>query len=560
MQNSTVASDSTGAMLLVSMIRATANSIEINRDTINALNVFPVPDGDTGTNMMLTLRSVVDDIGDDASGTIGEVANRMARAALLGARGNSGLILAQFFKGLSESLGTTDGEPLLRGSSFAKSLRIAATNSYKAVPNPVEGTMLTVYRECAEVAEASAAKNGSFENVLSAVAASSLETVRRTPQLLPVLAEAEVVDSGGFGFAVMLDGALRALHGEEPEARVGEVPMPGGTKFSGSVKADFVDASEEIDWGYCTVFAIQAEDLDLDKIRAHMDQLGRSPIVAGTEVIAKVHVHMEDPGLALSAGLGYGQISNIEIANMDEQTAGWASARRGDATSPPVATLAAPEIAVVAVAAGDGLTNLIISTGLGATSVVEGGDTMNPSVADLLAAVNAAPSNKVILLPNNKNVVVAAQQVPDLTGKDVRVVPTRSVQTGVAALLAFNIDLSLDQNEKAMNEVAGEVGEGRVCQASRDVTIYGHEIKAGMTFATFDDDIVTVGRDPLFVLIKLIEERADGAEIVTVYTGEAVTPEQAETTTKSLEVRFSGFDIEVVDGGQPHYDYLIAVE
>ena len=205
MQNSTVASDSTGAMLLVSMIRATANSIEINRDTINALNVFPVPDGDTGTNMMLTLRSVVDDIGDDASGTIGEVANRMARAALLGARGNSGLILAQFFKGLSESLGTTDGEPLLRGSSFAKSLRIAATNSYKAVPNPVEGTMLTVYRECAEVAEASAAKNGSFENVLSAVAASSLETVRRTPQLLPVLAEAEVVDSGGFGFAVMLD-------------------------------------------------------------------------------------------------------------------------------------------------------------------------------------------------------------------------------------------------------------------------------------------------------------------------------------------------------------------
>ena len=560
MQNSTDAGDTTGAMLLVSMIRATAKAIEVNRDTINALNVFPVPDGDTGTNMMLTLRSVVDDIGDDASGTIGEVAKRMARAALLGARGNSGLILAQFFKGLSESLGTTDGEPLLRGTSFAKSLRIAATNSYKAVPNPVEGTMLTVYRECADVAEASAAKNGSFENVLAAVAASSLETVRRTPQLLPVLAEAEVVDSGGFGFAVMLDGALRALNGEEPAARVVEVPMPGGTKFSGSVKADFIDASEEIDWGYCTVFAIQAEDLDLDKIRAHMDQLGRSPIVDGTDGIAKVHVHMEDPGLALSAGIEYGQISNIEIANMDEQTAGWASARRGDATSPPVATLAAPDIAVVAVAAGDGLTDLIISTGMGATSVVEGGDTMNPSVAELLAAVNAAPSKKVILLPNNKNVVAAAQQVPDLTGKDVRVVPTRSVQTGVAALLAFNIGLSLDQNEKAMNDVAGEVGEGRVCQASRDVTIYGHEIKAGMTFATFDDDIVTVGRDPLYVLIKLIEERSAGAEIVTVYVGEPVTPEQAETTKKTLEDKFTDFDIEVVHGGQPHYDYLIAVE
>ncbi|MCZ6538426.1 MAG: DAK2 domain-containing protein, partial [Chloroflexi bacterium] len=271
-------------------------------------------------------------------------------------------------------------------------------------------------------------------------------------------------------------------------------------------------------------------------------------------------VHMEDPGKALSAGLGYGQISNVEIANMDEQTAGWASARRTSAGRKRVPVLAAPKIAVVAVAAGDGLTDLIISAGLGATSVVEGGDTMNPSVADLLAAVNAAPSNKVILLPNNKNVVAAAQQVPDLTGKDVRVVPTRSVQTGVAALLAFNMNLSLDENAEVMNNIAGEVGEGRVCKASRDVTIYGHDIKAGMTFATFDDEIVTVGRDPLFVLIKLIEERSDGAEIVTVYTGESLSPEQITTTTQTLEDKFADIDIEVVYGGQPHYDYLIAVE
>jgi hypothetical protein len=542
------------------MIRATAEAIEANRDTINALNVFPVPDGDTGTNMMLSLRSVVDDLEMTSSESIADIARKMARSALLGARGNSGLILAQFFKGLSESLNSSDSEPLLRGSSFARSLRIAATNSYQAVPNPVEGTMLTVYRECADTAEASAAQDGSLNNVLAAVTASSLNSVRRTPQLLSVLAEAEVVDSGGFGFAVMLDGALRALRGIEPAARVIEVPMPGGTKFSGSVKADFVTASEEIDWGYCTVFAIQAETLDLDGLRSHMDELGRSPIVDGADGIAKIHVHMEDPGKALSAGLGYGQISNIEIANMDEQTAGWASARRSSAGEPPVPTLAAPAIAVVAVAAGDGLTDLIISAGLGATSVVEGGDTMNPSVADLLAAVDAAPSDRVIVLPNNKNVVAAAQQVPDLTGKDVRVIPTRSVQTGIAALLAFNIDLTLDQNEKAMSEIAGEVGEGRVCQASRDVTIYGHEIKAGMTFATFDDDIVTVGRDPLFVLVKLIEERSDGAEIVTVYTGETVTEEQAETTTQTLEDKFGDFDIEVVWGGQPHYDYLITVE
>lgn len=560
MQNSAVERNGTGARILIKMIRATAEAVEVNRDTINALNVFPVPDGDTGTNMMLTLRSVIDDLDGESFLSIADVAKHMARSSLLGARGNSGLILAQFFKGLSASLEMSADEPVLRGKSFARALRIAATNSYKAVPNPVEGTMLTVYRECADEAETYAENNGSLENVLSAAAAKSIDSVRRTPQMLAVLAEAEVVDSGGFGFAVMLDGALRALRGSEPVGRVLDVPMPGGTKFSGSVKADFVSAAEEIDWGYCTVFAIQAETLDLDKIRKHMEQLGRSPIVDGAEGIAKVHVHMEDPGQALSAALEYGQISNIEIANMDEQTAGWASARRDAATNPTVPTLVAPKIAVVAVAAGDGLTDLIISAGLGATSVVEGGDTMNPSVADLLEAVEAAPSNNVILLPNNKNVVAAAQQVPDLTGKDVRVVPTRSVQTGIAALLAFNMDLTLGQNEKTMAEVAGEVGEGRVCKASRDVNIYGQKIKAGMTFSTFNDEIITVGSDPLDVLVELIEEKSDGAEIVTVYTGDTVTPEQAENTTETLEEKFGDLDIEVVRGGQPHYDYLIAVE
>ncbi len=560
MQNSAASFDSTGARILVKMIRATAEAVGVNRDTINALNVFPVPDGDTGTNMLLTLRSVVDDLNNDSSGSINDIARRMARSALLGARGNSGLILAQFFKGLSESLAESGDDSVLRGKSFARSLRIAATNSYKAVPNPVEGTMLTVYRESADAAEEAASRHRSLERVLSVVVMTALDTVRRTPQMLPVLAEADVVDSGGFGFAVMLDGSLRALRGEEPIARIIDVPMPGGTKFSGSVKADFVEASAEIDWGYCTVFAIQSESLDLDKIRARMDQIGRSPIVAGADGIAKVHVHMEDPGKALSVGLEYGQISNIEIANMDEQTAGWASDRRNSVDDSPVAILVSPKIAVVAVAAGDGLTDLIISTGLGATTVVKGGDTMNPSVADLLAAVNAAPSNKVILLPNNKNVVAAAQQVPDLTGKDVRVVPTRSVQVGVAALLAFNLDMTLDENEKAMGEVASEVGEGRVCKASRDVTIHGHDIKAGMTFATFDDEIVTVGEDSLLVLIKLIEGQSNGAEIITVYTGESVTTEQVKISTKSLKNTFTDLDIEVVYGGQPHYDYLIAVE
>ena len=557
MQNSTTKIASGTSSRLTDMIRATTKAVEANRDTINALNVFPVPDGDTGTNMLLTLRSVVDDLPANSTESANNVSKSLARSALLGARGNSGLILAQYFKGLAEAIGDATE---LTGEHFARSIRIASNNSYKALPNPVEGTMLTVYRECAEVAEASAARNDSLTSVLEDVAAEAIASVRRTPELLPVLKEAEVVDSGGFGFAVMLDGALRALRGEQPVGRVLDVPMPEGKTFSGSVKADFVDASEEIDWGYCTVFAIQADELDLDKIRDHMDQLGRSPIVDGTDGIAKVHVHMEDPGEALSAGVSYGQLSNIEIANMDDQAAGWAADRRED-DKPAVKTPVEPvEIAVVAVAAGDGLTDLIVSAGMGATSVVEGGDTMNPSVSDLLAAVEAAPSDQVILLPNNKNVVPAAKEVPGLSSKDVRVISTRSVQTGVAALLEFNTSQSLDDNESAMNEVVGEVGDGRVCLASRDVTVYGHEIRKGMAFATFDDDIVAVGREPLFVLEKLIAGQAVDAEIITVYTGESLTPEQVSTATQSLEDKFSEIEIEVVYGGQPHYEYLIAVE
>ena len=558
MQDSTTKIASGTSSRLTDMIRATTKAVQANRDTINALNVFPVPDGDTGTNMLLTLRSVVEDLPANSTESANNVSKSLARSALLGARGNSGLILAQYFKGLAEAIGDAAE---LTGEHLARSIRIASDNSYKALPNPVEGTMLTVYRECAEVAEASAAKNDSLISVLEDVAAEALASVRRTPELLPVLKEAEVVDSGGFGFAVMLDGALRALKGERPVGRILDVPMPDGKTFSGSVKADFIDASEEIDWGYCTVFAIQAENLDLDKIRKHMDRIGRSPIVDGTEDIAKVHVHMENPGEALTAGITYGQLSNIEIANMDDQAADWAADRRED-DRPAVATLSTTpvEIAVVAVAAGDGLADLIVSTGMGATSVVEGGDTMNPSVSDLLAAVEAAPSDQVILLPNNKNVVPAAKEVPGLSSKDVRVIATRSVQTGVAALLGFNTSQSLDDNESAMNEVVGEVGDGRVCLASRDVTVHGHKIRKGMAFATFDDDIVAVGRDPLFVLGKLIADHATDAEIITVYTGESLTPKQVSTATETLENKFSDIEIEVVYGGQPHYEYLIAVE
>ena len=556
MSNSQTRIPSATSSRLTDMIRATTKAVEANRDTINALNVFPVPDGDTGTNMLLTLRSIVDDLPSKSTDSANNVSKTIARSALLGARGNSGLILAQYFKGLAEAIGDATE---LTGEHFARSIRIASDRAYKALPNPVEGTMLTVYRECAEVAEKSAAVNDDLKSVMTDVAEEAIQSVRRTPDLLPVLAEAEVVDSGGFGFAVMLDGAIRALKGDEPVGRVIDVPMPLGKQFSGSVKADFVDASAEIDWGYCTVFAIKSDPLDVDGLREHIAKIGRSPVVDGADGIAKVHVHMEDPGEALSVGHSYGQLSNIEIDNMDNQTSKWIDDRRSSNKN-ETTLIEKVETAVVAVAAGDGLSDLIVSTGLGATSVVEGGDSMNPSVSELLRAVEAAPSDQVILLPNNKNILSAALEVPMLSKKDVRIISTRSVQSGVAALLEFNTAVSLEENEAAMSEVVSDVGDGRVCRASRDVTVYGHEIREGMAFATFDDEIVAVGRDPLFVLTKLIENNAVNAEIVTVYTGESLTEENVAATVESLESKFENVEFEVVYGGQPHYEYLVAVE
>lgn len=556
MSNSQTRIPSATSSRLTDMIRATTKAVEANRDTINALNVFPVPDGDTGTNMLLTLRSIVDDLPSKSTESANNVSKTIARSALLGARGNSGLILAQYFKGLAEAIGEATE---LTGEHFARSIRIASDRAYKALPNPVEGTMLTVYRECAEVAEKSAAVNDDLKSVMTDVAEEAIQSVRRTPDLLPVLAEAEVVDSGGFGFAVMLDGAIRALKGDEPAGRVIDVPMPLGKQFSGSVKADFVDASAEIEWGYCTVFAIKSDQLDVDGLREHIAKIGRSPVVDGADGIAKVHVHMEDPGEALSVGHSYGQLSNIEIENMDDQTSKWIDDRRSNNKN-ETTLIEKVETAVVAVAAGDGLSDLIVSTGLGATSVVEGGDSMNPSVSELLRAVEAAPSDQVILLPNNKNILSAALEVPMLSKKDVRIIPTRSVQSGVAALLEFNTTVSLEENEAAMSEVVSDVGDGRVCRASRDVTVYGHEIREGMAFATFDDEIVAVGRDPLFVLTKLIENNAVNAEIVTVYTGESLTEENVAATVESLESKFENVEFEVVYGGQPHYEYLVAVE
>ena len=541
---------------LLRLVKAATRAIEVNRDQINALNVFPVPDGDTGTNMFLTLRSINAEMDGAPRENLSLTTARMARAALLGARGNSGLILAQFFKGMAQAL--RDGYEV-SGAGFANALRFTTDNAYAAVPNPREGTMLTVFRECADTAERTVRETPGFEPVLAASATQALDTTKRTPEMLDILQEAGVVDSGGYGFTIMLFGALDALRGEGDGGVVVAPPAVGDRDSAASttVRAEFALSAQEEIWGYCTVFAIEGDGLDIATIRSKVSELGRSAVVAGDETVAKVHVHMEDPGLALSFATSLGTISNIDIKNMDEQTKEWATGQTDGEAETPAETI---PLAVVAVAAGEGMQDLFINAGLETCSVVTGGDSMNPSVGDLLEAVERAPSDNVLLLPNNKNVVGTAGEVPDLTSKIVRVVPTVSMQHGIAAMLALSPGGDIDSNATAMSEALEGIKDGAVFRASRDVSIGGVDVIEGQYTGLVDGSVRCSGEDLEAVLIETVGGSAQDRDLVTIYWGADVNEEQANDLAARLEEAVPGVEVEPVDGGQPHYEFLFSIE
>ena len=537
---------------LRSLIVAASRALETNRETIDALNVFPVPDGDTGTNMMLTMRSILDETGIGNHAAACDAAAAMARSALLGARGNSGLILAQFFKGLQAALGESEA---LRADQFAEGLRLASDHAYAAVLNPREGTMLTVFRETAEAAGRRAAENDDLTTVWKAAAEQARDTVARTPTMLDVLREAGVVDAGGYGFLVFLEGALDYLEGDAEGALTFAPPTPVGvepTAAGMTIRREFLASAEEEMWGYCTVFAIEGENLDPAAIRAKMSEFGKSAVVGGDENVVKIHIHTEDPGRPLSHGAMLGTLSRIAILNMDEQLKEWAEARRAED--------ARIELAIAAVVSGHGLSNLFLNAGLGACTVVPGGDTMNPSTADLLDAVNRAPSDNVIVLPNSKNIIGTARQVPGLTEKRVWVVPTANVPSGVAALLAYSPALDLEDNVKAMTEAAASVRAGAICRASRDSSLHGKQVHSGQVIGVLDDRLVSVGDDVTDVLVEMLATQGLGDALVTLYTGVTVTDDEAQAAAARIRRRLTGVEVEVVKGGQPHYDYYVAID
>ena len=530
--------------------------LEENRDTVNALNVFPVPDGDTGTNMWLTLRSGMERCPEGDGPSASEVARELAQGVFFGARGNSGVILSQFFKGFSDAL---QGKETCTSTDLAQALDLARTAAYGAVGSPKEGTMLTVIRRAAEAAGEIAGDSDTLTVIESAFAASCI-ALKNTPEQLPVLKEAGVVDSGGLGVVVILGGALEALAPDRYEdARTAaglnsiiDNSMASLGDSGQSRDQGFVHSSLEEAWGYCTEFIISGGGLSLEQVRQSCDDMGRSTVVVGDAQNVRVHVHMEDPGRAISYGVSLGTVSSVKIENMDEQNVEWAAGHSGPAPSTGSA------LTVVAVAAGRGLAELFIESGCG--HVIEGGQTMNPSVQQIMQGVEYAGAEHTIFLPNNKNIVLTAEQVA-ANDSSVHVVPTRSVPQGVAALLAYNPLSSLEENLAAMEGALPEVTTIEVTQAVRDTSVEGVAVSLGDYIALLDDKLVITAQsaeDALKQTVGLVG--VDASSILTIYRGSDADQEAAEACAESLEAGTPGLQVDRLYGGQPHYHYLASIE
>jgi DAK2 domain fusion protein YloV len=521
--------------------------LEKSAADINAINVFPVPDGDTGTNMVLTMKFALEEAKPNSDNQVSSVAKSLAHGSLMGARGNSGVILSQFFRGLAKGLG---GKTHFDGGDFARALAEASQMAYKGIVNPVEGTILTVLKDASKAAQGEVKNDAALVSVLAAAVKSAEDSVARTPSLLPVLRDAGVVDAGGQGLYVLLDGALQFLRGEgqkiqyrRPRLVVAAAELvPRATQRPSQL---------ETPHGYCTNFALEGQNLNLDKIEKDLKKKGQSLIVTGDDTLVRVHIHSFEPGEILKYATKLGKLHEITINNMDDQYAEFIKMQRE--RMPQV------DIAMVTVATGDGFFELLNS--LGDIIIVPGGQTMNPSVRELLEAVESAPSDNVILLPNNKNIASAASQVRSLTSKKVKVVPTRNIPQGIAAFLAFGYDMNLEKNARAMEKAISKVQAIEVTRAVRETCLGGLEIRKGQCIALLNDEDLIASADKTgdVILEALGKAGVEKAGIVTVYHGVEIEDAEAQEIAREIRDRYQT-EVEVIYGGQPHYDYIISLE
>jgi hypothetical protein len=529
------------------MFAAATSWLEKSSAEIDALNVFPVPDGDTGTNMLLTMRSTMEEAYRAPDRSASAVAQAMAKGALMGARGNSGVILSQILRGLAQ--GVTEKE-LLNAVDLVNALQQSSAMAYKGISNPVEGTILTVIREVAEATQAQASgAGGDLVSVMEVAVDTARESVARTPHLLAVLREAGVVDAGGQGLYTILDGALRYLRGEVEQMKLRKPQIVASDVHA--TKMPHMIAAEEVPYGYCTEFLLKGDKISTDKIRKRLEKKGESLIVAGDESAVRIHIHTLNPGDVVHYATKLGTVHQVSIRNMDEQHQDFLEMQKE--------RMPATDTAIIAVVSGEGLTDIL--TSLGASAIVPGGQTMNPSTKDLLQAVESVPSDKVIILPNNKNIVATANQVHSLTSKAVGVVPAETIPQGVAALLAFDYEANLKTNTQIMKKAISAVRTIEITRATRSTRLGELKIKRKQPIGLLDGDLIAAGKNNIDVLNQVLSKLDLGeAEVITIYYGADTKTAEAEQISNSMREQHPQLQIEVVQGGQPHWNYIISIE
>lgn len=542
---------------LTQMILSGAHHLANNAEKIDSLNVFPVPDGDTGTNMNLSMTSGVQEVkrinSDDAS----EVANALAKGLLMGARGNSGVILSQIFRGFAKG---TEKKETLNAKDFAQAFEAGVSAAYKAVMKPVEGTILTVAKDAAKVAVEEAKAEDDIIVLMEKILLEAKASLKRTPDLLPVLKEVGVVDSGGQGLVTIYEGFLAALKGEKlPEDPIVEMEDLVNAEHH-KITQDFMDTSEIV-YGYCTEFMVKFEQdklqekpYDEEEFRGALSELGDSLLVISDDEVVKVHVHSERPGDCLTLGQQYGSLIDIKIENMREQHS--AIVNQKEEIEKPQEKA---KYGIVTVAMGNGLKTLFES--LGVTVVIEGGQTMNPSTQDIAEAIQKANAENVIVLPNNKNIQMAAEQAAELAEANVAVVPTRTIPQGISALLEYDPDADLEDNKADMEEAIQEVKTGQITYAVRDTQIDGITIEKDHYMGLKDGDIVGSHENKQEAVKLLLNELiTEDDEILTILYGEDVTEEEVAEIEAFVEENFADIEIEIHNGEQPIYSYIFSVE
>ena len=533
------------------MVVNASNRLLEESDFVNALNVFPVPDGDTGTNMSMTFKAAVKEIENLNSESIGETSKKLAKGALMGARGNSGVILSQILRGISKGL---EGKTSVDSAELANAFVEGSKAAYKAVMKPTEGTILSVIRAASEGAIKS--DKTDIVELLNEVVKEAKLMLDRTPDLLPALKKAKVVDSGGMGLYIILQGMHDALK-DDIKAEIKDIVANGSTGTN-------AQGTEEIDikFGYCTEFIILGDASKAKAFQDEIEPLGDSMIVVGYDDVIKVHIHTNDPGLVLSKAVTVGELSKIKIDNMREEHRELLTSKEEQEAAKQVEAEVAAEkkkYAFISVAMGEGITHVLKD--LGVDYVIEGGQTMNPSTQDMMECISKLNADHIFILPNNKNIIMAATQASEISEKDVRVIPTKSIPQGITCITMFNAEHEVDENEAALMEALELVKTGSVTYAVRDTEMDGIEIKEGNMLGLVEGKINKVGNDYFEVAEEVLESMVDeDSELITIFYGKDVDESKIEEFTEKLEEKYEDCDVQFYKGDQPLYYFIMAVE